>query len=102
MAIAMSYKFSKEYNDIFGNEIAPPTKAQRKWFEQEFSTRLANVLQQIGCRNRADVMVLIYFHSKQLNLIVNLGKKSIEEAWRWLFKQTEIQTLVEQVTENKS
>jgi hypothetical protein len=98
----MSYQFSKQYNDIFGNEIAHPTEAQRKWFEQEFSTRLANVLQQIGCRNRADVIVLIYFHYKQLNLTVNVGKKSIEEAFQWLFKQSEIQMLVEQVTENKS
>ena len=97
----MIYNFSQEYNDIFGNEIAPTTKAQRKWFEQQFSTRLANGLLRIGCRNRADVLVLIHFHSKQLNLTVNLGKKSIEEAWRWFFKQPEIEALVNQLTETK-
>ena len=90
------------YNDIFGNEVATPTKTQSKWFEQEFSARLANVLQTIGCRNRADVILLIHFHPKQLNLTVNIGKKSIEEAWRWFFKQPEIKTLVEQFTEIKS
>jgi hypothetical protein len=46
-------------------------------------------------------LVLIHFHSKQLNLTVNLGKKSIEEAWRWFFKQPEIQALVNQLTETK-
>jgi len=90
------------YNDIFGNEIASSTKAQRKWFEQEFSTRLANVLQQIGCRNRADVLVFILFHPKQLDLTVNIGEKSIEEAWRWFYKQSEIKTMFDQFTKTTS
>ncbi len=98
----MTYRHPKEYNHIFGDEIAPSTKAQRNWFEQQFSTRLANVLQRIGCRNRADVLLMIYFHSKQLNNTVDIGKKSIEEAWCWFYKQPEIIPLIEQFERAKS
>ena len=45
---------------------------------------------------------MIHFHPKQLNLTVNIGKKSIEEAWRWFFKQPEIKTLVEQFVVNNA
>ena len=78
-----------QFTDIFGEPIPSLTEEQSRWFRYKFSERLGNCLMKVGCRSRADVIVLITFHLNRFKMVPQVGKKTVSEAEDWCFSQSE-------------
>ena len=70
---------------------APITKSQTKTFDKWFDERLKNSLCSVGCRTRADVILLIVWHLYDFAMTPGVGHKQISNLIHWWAKQPECQ-----------
>ena len=73
------------------------TDDQRKDFSTEFGERLANSLLRAGCRTRADVILLAFWHSKEFAMCPHVGKVQVKRLVDWFATQPEFDIVLEKI-----